>query len=244
MAWVDLHRKIIENTLSWWLDSGHLDIIHISRSSDITDRTKFLLDNTLENPAEWMFRNILVLKNSIKNLNKTIVFWVPCNTFHSPSIFNHLLQLISQNNIDITVLNMIEETWKYIQLCYPNIKNIGLMSTSWTRKTKVYNDMLEPMWFNIVQVSKQVQDELHDSIYNKEWWIKAITPTTKKAKENFQNYCDELKNLGAEIIILWCTEIPFALPQKSIDEIKLIDPTWILARALIKAANTEKLVPL
>lgn len=241
MAWVDLHKKIIENTLSEGVDSGHLDIIHISRSSDITDRTAFLVDNTLENPAQWMFRNILALESSRKNLNAKMVFGVPCNTFHSPSIFNSFLELISKKNVNIQVLNMIEETWKHIQSHFPMIKKVGLMSTTWTRESWIYKDFLEDIGFKIIQVSDNTQKELHNSIYNKERWIKAISPTTNKAKKKFKCYCNELKSNGAEAIILWCTEIPLALPEKTHQWINLIDPTLILARALVAEANVNKL---
>lgn len=46
---------------------------------------------------------------------------------------------------------------------------------------------------------------------------------------------------GAQAIILGCTEIPIALPEKEFDKVPLIDPMLALARALIKKANSQKL---
>ena len=48
----------------------------------------------------------------------------------------------------------------------------------------------------------------------------------------------ELKNLGAQGIILGCTEIPIALPQSQLYDIPLIDPVQILAKQMIHTAQT------
>jgi aspartate racemase len=57
MAGVALHARIIENTLAN-SDAGHLPVHHLSRSSDVTDRTEFLLGRVSENPAEGMARTV------------------------------------------------------------------------------------------------------------------------------------------------------------------------------------------
>ncbi len=64
-----------------------------------------------------------------------------------------------------------------------------------------------------------MQDELHESIYNRNWGIKAVNAVSKKARENFLKYSDILIKNGAEIIISGCTEIPLALPERSIKKI-------------------------
>jgi len=38
-----------------------------------------------------------------------------------------------------------------------------------------------------------------------------------------------------------CTEIPLAIPDTTIDDMIVIDPTRILARALIREANPNRL---
>ena len=242
MAWVDFHKKIIENTFSENGDQWHLDVIHMSRSSDVTDRTAFLLNQDLENPAEGMFRNLKKICRAIDDFDKKLIFWVPCNTFHAPVIFNQLLQLVKDHKLEVEVLHMIDEIGKYISSRYPSFKNIGLMSTNWTKESRIYHDVLESTWFNIVEVSNLVQQELHDSIYNNERWIKAISPVTSIAEGNFKKYCMQLKSQGAEAIILWCTEIPLALSQKELYDIPLIDATNVFAKALVKWANPNKLI--
>jgi aspartate racemase len=136
---------------------------------------------------------------------------------------------------------MIEETGKYIHENFSGFKKIGLMSTTGTRNAGVYHALLNPLGFEIIEVDEKNQDALHDTIYNLEWGIKAVSPVSEKAREKFENYALELIKKGAEALILGCTEIPLALSGKTFRAIPLIDPVYVLARALIKDANVQKL---
>ncbi|MEN8122703.1 MAG: amino acid racemase [Bacteroidota bacterium] len=244
MAGVDLHKKIIENTKTRGKDQDHLQVWHLSRSFDVPDRTEFLNGEIKTNPAEGMARTFLLADEVLKIEKRFAVGGVTCNTFHSPQIFNLFLDTLTKASEKIKILNMIEETGKYIQNNYSGLKKIGLMSTTGTRKTFVYQQILEPFGFEIVQVHEKEQDSLHDSIYNQNWGIKAVSPVTQNARERFLNYSDELSRKGVGAIILGCTEIPLALPEKEINGIPLIDPVYVLARELIRKANPGKLKPL
>ena len=52
-----------------------------------------------------------------------------------------------------------------------------------------------------------------------------------------------LQQQGAEAVVLGCTEIPLAITERRIDDAVIIDPTLVLARALIRKANPAKLKP-
>ncbi|SVD34853.1 uncharacterized protein METZ01_LOCUS387707, partial [marine metagenome] len=52
-----------------------------------------------------------------------------------------------------------------------------------------------------------------------------------------------LQKMSAEAIILGCTEIPLGIPERKIGDTFIIDPGLILARALIREASPEKLLP-
>jgi len=188
MAGVELHKRIIENTNSYGTDQGHLAVCHLSFSQLIPDRTKFLLGEISQNPAEGMLLVAKALAEVAKTTNKQIVMGIPCNTFHAPKIFDHFLELLEQNNLRIAVLNMLKETGKFIGSTFPNVKKIGLMSTTGTRKAKVYNQILEPLGFELTEVPEEMQTELHDSIYNPDWGIKAVSPVSQKARNNFLNF--------------------------------------------------------
>lgn len=241
MAGVELHRKIIENTETNGTDQDHLEVYHFSRSHDIGDRTRFLLGEISENPAEGMFRTAQAMEKAAQTVNKQPIIGIPCNTFHSPEIFNRFSVLLNRNNIDVQVLNMIEETGKFIKLLFPNAKKIGLMSTTGTRTVRVYNQVLEHVGFKIIEVPDHMQEELHNSVYNKDWGIKAKSPVSKKARNNFLRFAKILADKGAEAIILGCTEIPLALPEQKFNNIPFVDPVTALSRALIREAAPEKL---
>lgn len=241
MAGVELHKKIIEHTKTDGTDQDHFEVHHLSRSHDIPDRTDYLLDKAERNPAEGMLNTAKAAEEAAKIASKEAVFGVPCNTFHAPKIFNKFLELLKEQGIKMQVVNMIEEVGDYLKETLPNVKKIGLMSTTGTRSVRVYRELLEPMGFEILEVPNEDQEELHNTIYNKEWGIKAKTPVDDKARANFLNYVKILKDQGADAVILGCTEIPLALPEEEIDGVKLIDPVVILAKALIREANINKL---
>ena len=243
MAGVKLQEKIIENTLTGGTDQDHFEVYHFSRSHDIPDRTRYLLGEVDENPAEGMTRTAVAMAAAAAVFNKKIVLGIPCNTFHAPQIFQRFKLLLQQKSLGITVLNMIVETGDFIKSMLPGVREIGLMSTTGTRKTGVYRQALEPAGFEIIEVPLSIQGELHDSIYNKVWGIKAVSPVSNRAGKNFQKYAGMLLEKGARSIILGCTEIPLALPEKRFEGIPLVDPVLALARALIREADRDKLKP-
>jgi aspartate racemase len=242
MAGVELHKKIIENTLTDGTDQTHIEIYHLSRSHDIQDRTKFLFKQVKEDPAEGMFRTFEIAEKAVKKSGKEAIAGIPCNSFHAPKIWKRFVELMKDN--DIKVLHMIEETSKLISKIVPNVKRIGLMSTIGTRSAGFYRDIFEPLGFNLLEIPEDIQHELHDSIYNKKWGIKAVSPVSKQVRDNFEKYVHILKEDGVEAIILGCTEIPLALPKSELEGIPLIDPMFALARSLIREANPNKLKPL
>jgi len=235
-----LHRYIIAETALQkriQRDQDHLIVQHISASPWISDRTAFLLGQHQDNPANGAFRVIQILENTARDLGQQCVVGVPCNTFHAQPIFGELARLIRESGMEhVSVLNMIEETKKYIEEAFGDISRIGLMSTTGTREQRIYHDILEPLGYEVIEVDTEKQNDLHDTIYNKEWGIKSISPVSEKARENFENFAQEIIKKGAEAIILGCTEIPLALPGENFEETPLIDPMRALARALVKKA--------
>jgi aspartate racemase len=234
------HRFVIEatgehKTIS--SDQDHLMVQHISASPWIEDRTKYLKDASLENPAEGAAKVTEILSMTARAIDRQCVAGVPCNTFHSPPIFNRFLQLLQQKDINnVEVLHMVEETINYIQKHHAGIERIGLMSTTGTREQRLYQNLLERNSLGVVQVSEEEQAELHDTIYNGEWGIKAVSPVSEKARRNFEKYAQLLKDQGAEAIILGCTEIPLALPGSSFEKTPLIDPMRALGDSLVQNA--------
>jgi len=241
LAGVKLHQYIIENTRTNGTDQDHFDIYHLSRSSNITDRTEALQAGKPELPAEGMFRTFALADSALKSAGKHGVGGVPCNTFHAPAIFNHFTQLLSTADLSLSVINMIEETASVIKNSYPKVTAIGVLSTTGTRTADVYPKLLEPLGFSIVQVDETDQTDLHEAIYNRSWGIKATPHIDPRVRKKFEHFLRKLMEKGAQAVILGCTEIPLALPEQELFGIPLIDPMLALARALIREANPRKL---
>jgi aspartate racemase len=83
---------------------------------------------------------------------------------------------------------------------------------------------------------------IQPAIYDRNYGIKARShPVTARARKNLEAGIEQLKDKGAQAVILGCTEIPLAFPETSYQGIPLLDATQILARAMILAFAPEKL---
>ena len=236
-AGLDLNKKIFDQTRAV-TDQDHVPVILVSLSDQIPDRTEFLSGKLAQNPAEPIAR---IIKN-LPALGVKVV-GIPCNTAHAPRIFNRILQILQQNKIRIKVLNMIGETARYTRKSHPAVKKVGLLGTSGTVNADVYGQIMRPLGLDIIYPSEDFQHKLvHDAIYNKKYGIKAqSSPVSARAQLQLLKAAVQLKQKGAQLIILGCTEIPLALSGKKIAGLPVLDPTLILARALIREVAPGKL---
>jgi len=246
-AGVALHSKIIENTVTDGTDQSHFEVYHLSRSNDLPDRTRYVLGLSDVNPADGLARTMKALNAASSSFGQQAVAGIPCNTFHAPPIWSSFVEQVKEHcGTRVKVVHMLKETLSFIQDALPNVRKIGIMSTTGTREVRVYDELLEANGFEVVWVPADAQAGLHDAIYNKEWGIKAVFPVTEIARKKFLGYSHYLARQGAEAIILGCTEIPLALPEPVLEgtSIVLVDPVLALARALIREADPVKLKPL
>lgn len=239
-AGLDLNKKIFDNIKNNGSDQDYLDVYLVSRSSDITDRTSFLKHNIDTNPAEGLFRSALELERAgVK------VMAIPCNTAHSKSIYTRLEELMILAGCKAKLLHIVKETHSYLEKNHPNMKKIGMLGTLGTYESKLYeNYFKEQNKFELINPKEEGKKRCHDAIYNKDFGVKAFSsPVTEKAKSIFKSEIDELIEQGAEGIILGCTEIPLAFENiKTYKDALLIDPTNILAIALIKKVDKDCLI--
>lgn len=246
-AGVGLHSKIIENTITDGTDQSHLKVYHFSRSSSVPDRTKFLLGQSEDNPGDGMAEVMLALKAAADATGDIAVAGVPCNTFHAPRVWSRFISAMEERGATggtVRIVHMLEETVKMIEELVPGCRKIGLMSTTGTRESRVYRDLLEPKGYEVVEVPEAMQSEVHEAIYNKEWGVKAVSPVTEKAVKSFQQLTRVITRRGAQAVILGCTEIPLAMPDADFEGVPVVDPVVALARAMIATANPHKLKPL
>lgn len=223
MAGLELHKKILFNT-SVKKDQDHFNIQHLSFPSLIQDRTQYLLSSKGKINPGLQAANLI---NKFSR-NSTIV-GVPCNTFHCPKIFEVFQHNLNQN---IKVINMIEVTVNY--LIEKNYSQVGLLCTNGTRQNNLYKNLLNNNGIKLNMISEEKQDQINDIIYNPEYGLKSLSYANAEVIYKMQQLFDELISMGAEGIILDCTELPLAISKNYYKSKELINPVDILARTMIK----------
>lgn len=237
-AGLDLQRKILEQTIAA-RDQDFLPVIAVSRPESIPDRTEYLLGRVAENPAGAMLEQLRLLARAGATLAG-----IPCNTAHAPAIFNVIRAGVAEFAPPLRLLNLIEETAAHMTAHHPTLRTVGVLSTTGTWRTRLYPAALEPLGYRVVAPDESMQEALvHPTIYDPDYGIKATGAVTARARADLARAIVALRERGAEAILLGCTELPPALPGREYEGIPLIDPTLALARALVGAADPQRLRP-
>jgi len=210
-----LYLKIIKNT-KVTKDQEHYRVI-IDSNVKIPDRTKAILyDGEDPMPA---------LIETAKNLEKLAVdiACISCITAH------YFYETI-QKSVDYKIINIIDELVKYIKINYPGIKKIGILSTTGTIKTKLFDQYLKD--YSLIYPTEEIQEKnVMEAVYGE----KGIK--TGKNFDYAQKLLIESSELlienGAEIIIAGCTEIGLVLSKKILD-VEILDLLEIAANTLIQ----------
>jgi len=235
-AGLDLLGKLLEET-AVSKDQDHLPIYSLSQPNEILDRTEYLLGFVDKNPGYAMATQLQKLAAMGAK-----VAGIPCNTAHAPTIFNVIKAELQKADCDINLLHMIQEVGRFLHENYPEIQTIGVLSTTGTYRAQIYPQVLEPLGFMVVVPDETMQvDLIHPAIYDPDYGIKANGGATETAVSHLLTGAQTLKSQGAQAIILGCTEIPLAIQTNEVDGMIAIDPTRILARALIRESNSAKL---
>lgn len=237
-AGLDLLGKILAETAAQ-TDQDHLTVATLSQPAAIADRTAFLLGETEMNPA----RPILAQLHQLEQLG-AVVAGIPCNTAHAAPIMDVITQGLATSGSRLRLLNMINEVGLVLQHHYPAVQTVGLLSTTGTAVSRVYPMTLEPLGFKVIEPQEQaLQERVHSAIYDTQYGIKACGLATEKARGDILAVMDHLRQRGAQAIILGCTELPLAIPEKEVNGLPQIDSTLALARGLIRAVDPQKLRP-
>jgi aspartate racemase len=239
-AGLDVVRKIFDQTTAT-RDQEHVPVVLLSYPDRVGDRTAYILGKTEPNPA-YAIADIL---GQLELLGATVA-GIACNSAHAPAIFDVIVEERKKRKINLRLFNMIEETAQFLAQGRPTIKKVGLIATVGTVKSRVYETQLKKAGLQLVLPSDELQEKLvHAAIYDPVHGIKARSnPVTEQARKNLLDAITHLQGRGAEAVIMGCTEVTLAVPERKIGTAVLVDPGLILARALIRETYPEKLRPL
>lgn len=243
-AGLRIHEHILANTWTDGTDQAHLDVFHFCRPHAIPDRTVALLEKREMGPVLGMLETFRIAEAAVAASGKQAVGAVLCNTFHAPPIMQRFLNGLRERQSPIRILDMVDETVEQVRRDFPDSSTIGLLSTTGTRYSHHYASRFLAHGIEVLQVPLDLQQQLHESICNPVWGIKAQTVISERVRTCLQHCTRWLVEAGAEAVVLACTELPLALPDPFFRGVPLLDPMAILARALIREAAPEKLKPL
>lgn len=235
--WVDplLLRKILQYqvTLGMRRDQEAIPLLLAQFAGLIEDRTEFLTGASAQNPAIEAARIGRMLA-----ANGACVLGVPCNTFHAAPIFTRFEQELAP----IRIVHMIQATLRDIP---PGLRRVGILSSNGTYLHRIYSGPVSASGLEAITLPYEApgglapsQNDVHQAICNPEWGIKSGRESQTgypAAKAVLKAAAERLQELGAETVILGCTEIPLALQQSDVPDLPLDDPLDSLTRALVDA---------
>ena len=200
------------------------------RPESIGSQTKDLLNKSTNRTSKKKYKNVfksLLEGCKLLEKNKCKFIVIPCNTAHY--WFDDL-----QKKINIPIINMPKEVFKFTKKTCKKNSKIGLLETEGTLKTGVYRKIFEKNYQLIEPSQKLQRSSVNKSIkFVKMGDVKSAAKVIKPA-------INSLVGMKCKKIILGCTELPIAIfAFKSFKKVKsskvFLDPNLILAQsAMIK----------
>lgn len=222
-ATIDFFTKIVKGTKAR-KDQEHLRIL-INNNPKIPDRT-LAIQGKGPSPLRQVVRSAKLLESAGADF---IV--IPCVTVH------HFFEPL-QKKIKIPIVHLVAETVKYVQTRLKRIRKIGLIATTGTVRTGLFQKAFSNSPIELILPSPEVQRKwIMEAIYGKRG-IKAMGPSVY-SKHLILKASGHLIEQGAQAILAGCTEIPLVLKEGDLS-VPVIDPISILANRAIQKAQGRK----
>lgn len=233
LAGADLYRKIVENTAAN-TDQEHLPVLLASLPGEIAGRPEFLLGQSAVNPGPAIARVILLLERAGAQL-----IGIACNTAHAPLIFDAMLAQLEANRSRARIVHLIDETMRVLRAHPLGIRRVGVLSTSGSYRTGLFQNQLRAAGLEPVLLEFERHDALvQDAISAIK--IEGADPGPR-AIGQLNDAIAELQNLGAQAILLGCTELGMIEDRLDFRGLPAVNPSTILARALIEQSRPGQL---
>lgn len=200
-------------------DQEHIEMI-IYNCPSIPDRTNFILGKNVDSPLPA----ILEIGSKLDKEDVGLIA-IPCVTA------NFFYEQMCEG-IKAPIVDVIGEMVSY--LLAHKIKNVGLMATSGTVESKLFQKAFDKAGLNLIVPDSQGQADVMSVIYDN---VKANKPVDLS---KFKGVEQSLKDAGAEVIILGCTELSVVRCDYNIGS-GFIDAMQLMAQCCVK--NCAKLLP-
>lgn len=219
-ATIDLFTKIVKGTRVK-KDQNHLRIL-IDNNPKIPDRT-LAIQGKGPSPLPQLIQSAKLLQRA--GADFIVIPCVTAHYYHEPL----------QKKIKIPILHIIGETVNYLKKKFKGVRKIGLIATTGSIQTGLFQGAFSSIGIDTVLLSPSVQKNwVMEAIYG-EKGIKAVG-SSEASKYLIVEVSQRLIRQGAQAIIAGCTEIPLVLKDGDLP-VPIIDPISILARAAIEKAG-------
>lgn len=208
--------ELITKKTSAFSDAEHIDMV-LASFPRVPDRTAYLLDKSNPSPVDAILRmgNLLVSQGCT-------VIAVPCVT--SFALYDEYAP-----RLDANVIHMPDEVAK--NLCAQGVKSAGILATDGTVKTGVLQSSLEKQGIKAVLPDEEHQKKVMSVIYDQ------VKKGADVDMEMFSDICGHILSLGAEKIVLGCTEL--SLVFRGEHPSSCVDAMEVLAEACIKTMGKQ-----
>ncbi|MFM0413599.1 cysteate racemase [Paraburkholderia aromaticivorans] len=226
-ATVDFMAKLVRNTPAA-CDQDHIKIM-VEQNPQIPDRTAALLGNG-EDPTLALYAACKTLEEGGADL-----IAIPCNTAHA------FVERI-QPSLGIPIVNMLTCTADYLHETFPGLREVGVLATTGTLASRVYERSLEARGFVQIAPGEQAQARLMRAVYGPKGAKAGFT--SGECCDDLAVAVDDLVAQGVQVIVLGCTELPLLLRDAVLAcaggrVVQLVDPTEVLARCCVAYALGE-----
>lgn len=217
-ATVDLMSRVIKAT------SARDDIDHIRMLVDnnpkVPSRIRALIDKNGESPLECL-----------QDMARRLEGWgvdflaIPCNTAHH---YHHGVQ----QAVRIPLLDMIGLAVDYVTSQTPDLKTVGLLSSSAVFDLGLYKERFANVGVNLMVMDPDDQKKVMAAIRK----IKTSNYGLEVVQV-IQEVADNLARQGAQALLIACTELSIIGGQIT-PKLHMFDASQILAEAIVKEAKS------
>jgi len=216
MATADLIYNIVSQTAAE-KDSDHVHLL-IDSDGSVPDRTAAILYG-----KESPLAHLCTMAKKLEYMGADIIA-ISCNTSHY--FYDQICEAVN-----VPVINMIDETAR--RVARSGAKRVLLLATDGTVKMGLYDKYFSRYGIETAYMTEEGQREVMKLIYD----------CVKAGHYEFDTelFCRHLREAGAEDmpVVLGCTELPIAFKHFGIDEFCTVDPSRILASAIITRAGAK-----
>lgn len=211
-----LFERIIEMTKAEE-DQEHIAMI-VDHCPAIPDRTKYILGESGENP-------LLLMREVAQRLEKQCdVMVLPCVTAH------YFYEELSKE-MHVPLIHAIRETAAYLSA--RQIKTVGVLATDATVRMDLFcREFARYDIRGIYPDAKGQRDVMH-LIYEN------VKAGREIEKELFEQVTAQLFQMGAEVLVLGCTELS-VLKKYGLIETRVLDITDVLAKTCVEQCGSLK----